>query len=62
VEVSWQVTGIRHDAYADAHRIVVEEEKTEEENGSYLYPRLFGQPEEKAVERAPGRQACVDRP
>jgi hypothetical protein len=24
-EVSWQVTGIRHDAYADAHRIVVEE-------------------------------------
>jgi hypothetical protein len=25
--VSWQVTGVRHDAYAEAHRIPVEEEK-----------------------------------
>lgn len=25
--VSWQVTGIRHDAYAEEHRIRVEEEK-----------------------------------
>jgi hypothetical protein len=27
VEVSWQVTGIRHDAYANEHRIKVEEPK-----------------------------------
>ncbi len=27
VEVSWQVTGIRHDAYANAHRIPVTEDK-----------------------------------
>jgi len=27
IEVSWQVTGIRHDAYANDHRIVVEEDK-----------------------------------
>lgn len=27
MEISWQVTGIRHDAYANAHRIVVEENK-----------------------------------
>ena len=27
VKVSWQVTGIRQDAYANAHRIQVEEEK-----------------------------------
>ncbi len=27
VEVSWQVTGIRHDAFANQHRIVVEEPK-----------------------------------
>jgi hypothetical protein len=27
MEVSWQVTGIRHDAYAEAHRIPVEEDK-----------------------------------
>ncbi len=29
VKVSWQVTGIRHDSYAEAHPILVEEEKTE---------------------------------
>jgi hypothetical protein len=27
-EVSWQVTGIRHDAYANAHQVRVEEQKT----------------------------------
>lgn len=30
--VSWQVTGVRQDAYADAHRIRVEEDKPREEN------------------------------
>ncbi|BAJ75641.1 queuine/archaeosine tRNA-ribosyltransferase [Microbacterium testaceum StLB037] len=29
VKVSWQVTGIRHDSYAEAHPILVEEEKSE---------------------------------
>jgi len=32
LKVSWQVTGIRHDAYANAHRIPVEVEKTVEEH------------------------------
>lgn len=52
VEVSWQVTGIRQDAYAEAHRIRVEEEKSEKERGSYLHPEVHGQPEEKGVEWA----------
>lgn len=52
VEVSWQVTGIRQDAYANAHRIKVEEEKPEQERGYYLHPELHGQPEEKGVEWA----------
>ena len=43
-KVSWQVTGIRHDAYADAHRIRVEEEKTGKERGTYLHPELFNSP------------------
>ena len=47
--VSWQVTGIREDAFANAHRVKVEEEKTGEERGRYLYPKLFGQPEERGV-------------
>ena len=49
VKVSWQVTGIRHDAYADAHRIQVEEKKPLQERGKYLHPELFGAPQEKAV-------------
>ncbi|NOZ93633.1 MAG: hypothetical protein GXP47_02695, partial [Acidobacteria bacterium] len=56
-EVSWQVTGIRHDAYANAHRIPVEEDKPATEQGSYLHPGLFGQPEEKGIERATHREA-----
>ena len=49
MQVSWQVTGIRHDAYAEAHRIQVEEEKPEKERGYYLHPELFKQPEEKGI-------------
>jgi hypothetical protein len=52
VEVSWQVTGIRQDAYANAHRIQNEEDKPEIERGYYLHPEVFGQPEEKGVEWA----------
>jgi hypothetical protein len=44
VKVSWQVTGIRHDAYADAHRIQVEEDKGKE-RGTYLHPELFNSPQ-----------------
>jgi hypothetical protein len=50
LKVSWQVTGIRQDAYANAHRLPVEEEKTQSEQGYYLHPELFGQPEEKGLE------------
>jgi hypothetical protein len=48
MEVSWQVTGIRHDAYARDHRIAVEENKGNE-SGLYIYPAGFGEPNEKAI-------------
>jgi len=48
-KVSWQVTGIRHDAYADANRLVVEEDKPEADRGYYLHPEVHGQPPEKSV-------------
>jgi hypothetical protein len=51
-KVSWQLTGIRHDAYANAHRIVVEEDKPAAERGYYLHPEAFGQPETKGVKYA----------
>jgi hypothetical protein len=49
VKVSWQVTGVRQDAWANAHRIPVEQLKPEKERGSYLHPELFGAPEEKSI-------------
>jgi hypothetical protein len=46
-KVSWQVTGIRHDAFANANRIQVEELKPNAAVGTYLHPEAFGQPVEK---------------
>jgi hypothetical protein len=50
LEVSWQVTGIRQDAWANAHRIPVEEEKPADERGTYLHPAELGQPEELGLD------------
>ena len=41
MKVSWQVTGIRKDPWANAHRIPVEEDKPAKERGYYMYPELF---------------------
>ena len=49
VKVSWQVTGIRNDAWAKAHPIQVEQLKPEDERGTYQHPELFNQPEEKSL-------------
>ena len=50
VKVSWQVTGVRRDAWATRHRITVEEEKPQGERGYYLHPELFGQTEDRDIE------------
>jgi hypothetical protein len=44
-EVSWQVTGVRRDAYAAANPIKVEEAKPAARRGRYLNPLAHGQPE-----------------
>jgi hypothetical protein len=44
VEVSWQITAIRQDAYAKAHPIIVEQQKPTVERGFYQHPELYGQP------------------
>jgi hypothetical protein len=48
--VSWQVTGIRHDPYAEVNRIQVEEDKTPTERGKYLSPVEWGQPEALGID------------
>lgn len=45
--VSWLVTGVRHDAYAKAHPLVVERDK-EAGRGKYLYPN-------EQAQQAPGK-------
>ena len=40
VKVSWQVAGVRQDAYAKAHPVVVERDKPSAEKGRYLQPSL----------------------
>src|SRR5215212_8421765 len=49
MKVSWQVTGIRKDPWANANRIEVEEDKPDKERGYYLHPDLYGQPEENGI-------------
>jgi trimeric autotransporter adhesin len=41
LKVSWQVTGVRHDPYAEAHRSPVEVEKPVAGRGQYLHPELY---------------------
>jgi hypothetical protein len=41
-KVSWQVTGIRQDAWANANRIPVAVDKPKEDRGRYLHPEPFG--------------------
>jgi len=42
MKVSWQVTGVRHDAYAKTHPLVVEARKPEKERGRYQNPDAYG--------------------
>jgi hypothetical protein len=51
MKVSWQVTGKRHDPWANVNRIKVEEDKSAEEQGYYLYPDLYGKAAEKGISR-----------
>ena len=48
--LTWQVTGVRKDEWANKHRIKVEEDKPFAERGYFLHPELYDQPEEKNVE------------
>lgn len=49
MRVSWQVTGIRHDPYAEANRIPVEQAKTADEQGKYIYPAGYGEAPDNVV-------------
>ncbi|TXH25071.1 MAG: hypothetical protein E6Q96_09550 [Cyclobacteriaceae bacterium] len=50
LKVSWQLTGIRKDPYAEKNRVKVEEDKPSSERGKYLYPEAYGQPKSMGVD------------
>ena len=56
MKVSWQVTGIRHDPYAEANQVPVEEEKPLQERDRYLNPELYGLPQNMRL----GFELCKD--
>jgi hypothetical protein len=56
MKVSWMVMGVRQDAWANAHRIPVEEDKPANERGYYLHPELYGAGDERQVSNAPKDQ------
>ncbi len=49
VKVSWMVTGIRQDAWANAHRVPNEVEKPDADKGHYLHPELMGKANEPSI-------------
>ena len=49
MKVSWQVTGVRQDAYAKAHPLQVEQAKPVAERGHYLHPAAFGLPASSGI-------------
>jgi hypothetical protein len=50
-KVSWQVTAVRHDAYAKAYPLIVEQEKSARERGYYVHPELYGAAKERGIAR-----------
>jgi hypothetical protein len=61
VKVSWQVTGIRQDAWANANRIQVEVPKTGREKGKYAHPEVHGKPASMGIDYVESGRAAVDR-
>jgi hypothetical protein len=50
LEVSWQVTGVRKDAFSLHNPINIEEEKAVEHRGKYLHPEAFGKTREDMID------------
>ncbi|MCH9025017.1 MAG: hypothetical protein IH931_06750 [candidate division Zixibacteria bacterium] len=60
-KVSWQVTGVRKDAYAEAHPIKVEPEKPIAEKGLYLHPVELGLSETKQLHYEMNKERLLER-
>ncbi len=53
LEVSWQITGIRKDAWAEKNRIPNSVDKVGNEKGKYLHPEAFDKPTSQSIVSSP---------
>jgi len=53
LEVSWQVTGIRRDAWAEKNRIPNSADKPAAEKGKLLHPEAFGKAADQGIHTTP---------
>jgi hypothetical protein len=60
-EVSWQLTGIRRDAWANANRIEVEVEKPAAQRGQFLHPAAHGKPASQGVDHVMQQRLAAAR-
>ncbi|KAA3635276.1 MAG: hypothetical protein DWP97_05060 [Calditrichaeota bacterium] len=61
IKVSWQVTGIRNDAYAQQNRIEVESRKHNDHLGKYLNPEAFGKSLQQGIDYNHSKEAETER-
>jgi len=59
--ISWQVTGVRQDPWAEKNRIVPEYDKAVFEKGLYKHPEVYGKPASKGTGWASEQRARRDR-
>jgi hypothetical protein len=57
LEVSWQITGLRKDKYAQANPLEVEKKKSPSEQGKYMHPQLYGYGAERGLSPNPAANA-----
>ena len=61
VKVSWQVTGVRNDPFANANRIEAEKEKEANKKGTYLHPELYGSDQKMYGKRGQQNEAVLEK-
>jgi hypothetical protein len=59
LKVSWQITGIRKDKYAQANPLEVEKKKLASQQGKYLHPELFGYSADRSLSPNSDRDPSV---
>lgn len=62
IAVCWEVTGVRQDAFANAHRVRPEVDKEPENQGLYLHPKEHGLPEERGIDYQDLKRRGINQP